>query len=153
MSQNQPFNIKKPLLTAVSWAGRRASKGFQGRATSVSQVVGVSDMAPDCCFCGGRVQRRDKGLCPIFCLEESCPPVPALMPDTSVPSCISVVPFKLPLQCYSSEWVWVSLCVGSLRGVAWDSRNFFHQLYPRWFLQPKVMGSYLPDAGTLGWRA
>ena len=49
------------------------------------------------------------------------------------------------------EWVWVSLCVGSLRGTAWDSRSFFHRLNPRWFLQPEIMGANLPGTGTLGW--
>ena len=47
------------------------------------------------------------------------------------------------------EWVWVSLCVGFLRGTAWDSRNFFHGLNPCWFLQPEVMGTYLPGTGAL----
>ena len=31
-------------------------------------------------------------------------------------------------------------CVGSLRGTAWDSRSFFYQLNPHWFLQPEVVG-------------
>ena len=74
------------------------------------------------------------------------------MSDTSVPpsmpQCLS--------SCYSGaraqmQWVWVSLCVGSLRGTAWDSRSFFHQLNPHWFLQPEVTGRYLPGTGTLGW--
>ena len=47
----------------------------------------------------------------------------------------------------------LSPCAGSLRGTAWDSRSFFYQLNPRWFLQPEVMGTYLPGTGTLGWGA
>ena len=49
------------------------------------------------------------------------------------------------------ECVWVSPYVGSLRGTPWNSRSFFHQLNPHWFLQPEVMGIYLPSTGTLGW--
>ena len=40
--------------------------------------------------------------------------------------------------------------VSSLRGTAWTSRSFFHQLSPHWFLQPEVMRTYLPSTGTLG---
>ena len=45
----------------------------------------------------------------------------------------------------------MSLCVDSLRGIAWDTRSFFQQLNSHWFLQPEVMGTYLPVTGTLGW--
>ena len=47
----------------------------------------------------------------------------------------------------------MSLCVGSLRGTAWGSSSFFCQFKLHWFLQPKVMGTYLPVTGTLGWGA
>ena len=41
--------------------------------------------------------------------------------------------------------------VGSLKGTAWDSRNFFHWLNPHWFLHLKIMGTYLePWAGGPG---
>ena len=46
------------------------------------------------------------------------------------------------------EWVWVSLCMGSLRGSAWDLSSFFHQLNPHWFLRPDVTEIYL--TGTPG---
>ena len=52
-----------------------------------------------------------------------------------------------------SGWVWVSLCVGSLRGTAWISRCFFHWLNPHWFLQPEIVGTYVPGTGILGWGA
>ncbi|KAF6094767.1 hypothetical protein HJG60_011865 [Phyllostomus discolor] len=63
-----------------------------------------------------------------------------------------LVPFKLLPWCWSSEGV-LSLCVGSLRGTAWKSSSFFHWLSPHWFLQPELMGIYLPGTGTLGWGA
>ena len=43
--------------------------------------------------------------------------------------------------------------MGSLSGTAWGSRSFFHQLNSQWFLQPEVVGTYLPGTGTLGWEA
>ena len=47
----------------------------------------------------------------------------------------------------------LSLCVGTLRETAWDSRSFFHQPNLCWFLQPEVMGTYLPGIGTMDWGA
>ena len=43
--------------------------------------------------------------------------------------------------------------MGSLKGTAWGSRSFFHSFNPCWFLQPEVVGTYLPGTGTLGWEA
>ena len=31
--------------------------------------------------------------------------------------------------------------------------SLLHQLNPCWFLQPEVVGTYLPGTGTLGWGA
>ena len=76
------------------------------------------------------------------------------MPDTSASPSMPLVPFKLPFYAGSQrEWVWVSTCVGSLRGTVWESRSFFNQLNSHWFLQPEVMGTYHPGTGTLGWGA
>ena len=47
----------------------------------------------------------------------------------------------------------VSPCVCSLRGTAWSSRSFFHQLNPCLLLQPEVVGTCLPGTGTLGLEA
>ena len=43
--------------------------------------------------------------------------------------------------------------MGFLGGSAWGTSGFFHQLNPRWFLQPEVVDSYLHGNGTLGWGA
>ena len=43
--------------------------------------------------------------------------------------------------------------VGFLRGTTWGSRIFFHKVNPCWFLQPDIVGAYLPGIGTLGWGA
>ena len=45
----------------------------------------------------------------------------------------------------------MSPCVCSLRWTAWGSSSFFHWYNPHWFLQPEVVGTYLPSTGTLGW--
>ena len=60
-----------------------------------------------------------------------------------------LVSFKLLPWCWSSEAVSLSrwVCVGSLRGTAWGSRSFFPQLNPHYFLQPEVVGTYLPGTG------
>ena len=82
----------------------------------------------------------------------------ALIPGTSVPPSMPLVPFKLLLRrlllwWWSSERVslrrWV--CVGSLRGTAWGFTSFFHQISPCWFLHQKLCGLNLPGTGTLGW--
>ena len=95
---------------------------------SVSQLHGVSNMAPACwlCVCEVSVQKRDSGLL-------------TLMPDTSVPPCKPLVPIKMLPQCWSSEGV-------ILNTFLWGffKRNClelwkFYQLNPHWFLQPEVV--------------
>ena len=49
--------------------------------------------------------------------------------------------------CESEE---VNMCVGFLRGTALGSSSVFHQLNPHGFLQPEVVGTYLPGTGNLG---
>ena len=61
------------------------------------------------------------------------------------------VPSVLDFRGVESEQV--SSCVGSLRGPAWGSSSFFHQHKPHWFLQPEVVGTYLPVIGTIVWEA
>ena len=59
--------------------------------------------------------------------------------------------FTLAPEPRESESEWVSPCVGSLRGTAWDSRGFFHWLNSHWFLLSEVVGNHLLCTGTLGW--
>ena len=56
----------------------------------------------------------------------------------------SFQPATLVLELRGSESEQVSSYVGSLRGTAWGSSSFFHQLNPHWFLQPEVLEAYLP---------
>ena len=101
--------MEKPRLTGwvgpfVGWDG--VSEDFQGRANSVSQVYGVSDMVLACQLCGTMGEGLEEGQWPLLplCLKESCPTAPALMPDTSVFPHMPLVPFMLLLPwCWRSE--------------------------------------------------
>ena len=77
----------------VIWVGQ-SLRGIQGGANGVSQVDGVSDMAPVCQLCWGE-EGVEKGQWPLL----------ILMPDTSVPPFMLLVPFKLLPWCWSSEGV------------------------------------------------
>ena len=46
---------------------------------------------------------RENGLCPLCRLRENCPPALTLVLDTSVSSCMPLVPCKLQPWCWSSE--------------------------------------------------
>ena len=96
-----------------------------------------------------RAQKRDNGLCqPLF------PPALVLIPDTWVSPCTAQVPFKLLPWCWSSEIMSLNKSVCDLvKRNCLGHRSFFHWLNPCWFLQPEVMGTYLPGSGTLGWGA
>ena len=57
------------------------------------------------------------------------------------------------LELRGSDSEYVSPCVDSLRVTSWDSSSFFHWLNHHWFLQPDVIGTYIPGIGTLCWGA
>ena len=79
-----------------------------------------------CCSVVGRAQKKDNGLYLPFCLGESYPLALALMPDTSAPPYIPLVPFKLLSQwCWSSEGVSLSksMC-GFFKGNSLGLQNF-----------------------------
>ena len=89
-----------------------------------------------------------------FCLGENCPPAPALMPDTSVPPHMPLVPFKLLPRCWSSEGVSQNKFVcGPFKRNCLGIQQFLPQTQSHWFLQPEVMGTCLLGTGTLGWEA
>ena len=104
----------------------------------------------------GEGSERNSGLCPHFCVRGSCVPALALMPDNSVPSHMSLRPFSLLSQCWSSEVVSLRKSVlrpfkRALSGI--PAVSVFQSFNLHWFLQPEVMGTYLPGAGTLSWVA
>ena len=86
-------------------------------------------------------------------------PLPALLLERKLsqvpPICHWCLSSCYPRAGAQREWFSVSLCMGSLRETAWDSKSFFHQLNPHWFLQPEVMGSYFlalePGTGGIGY--
>ena len=106
---NQPFTWKSSLGVPVSWVGQSGDP--QGRSNSISQVDGSLRYGTSLPALWRKVRKRDNGLCLPFCLGESCPPALVLMPNTSVPPCMLLVPFKLLLQCWSSEGVSLSKSV------------------------------------------
>ena len=53
---------------SISWVGR-SLRDLQGRANSVSQVDGVSDMAPACRLCGFMGRGLRKGIVASACLS------------------------------------------------------------------------------------
>ena len=109
-------------------------------------------MAPACWVCDGEGSEKGQWPMPAFLSVRKLCQVRALMPDTSVPPCMPLVPFKLLPWCWSSEGVSLSMrpCVGSLKGTAWDSRSFFQHLNSHCFFQPEVMGTNFSGTGTLG---
>ena len=97
------------------------------------------------------VQKRDNGLCLPFCCEKSVLQAPTLMPDTSGPPCVPLVPYKLPPWCWSSEGMGLSkfMC-GFFKGNFLALQKFLPPTLPHWFLQLEVMGTYLPGTKILG---
>ena len=110
-------------------------------------------MAPTCQLCDSVGTQFSKGTMSSACLSvwEKADPSSCLDARQFSSSLYAMVPFKLLPWCWSSEEVSLSPCVGSLRGTACDSRNFFHWLRPHWFLQPDVVGTYLSCTENLGW--
>ena len=112
-------------------------------------------MAPTCWLCGsvvGEGSERRQWPLPTYLSRRKLSPSPRQALQF-LPVCHWCLSSCDPSAGAQREWVWISPCVGSLRGNGWDSRSFYHRLNPWWFLQPGVMETYLPGAGTLGWEA
>ena len=112
-------------------------------------------MISPCRFCGSLGEGLRKGTVASSYLSVWEKAVPHLLPWCQIFQFLSVCHWCL-LSCYPGagaqrEWVWVSPCVGSLGGTAWDSSSVFYWLCPCWFLQPEVLGIYLSGTGNLGW--
>ena len=127
----QAICVEKPLemlwvVPRVEWGG--TSRNHQCGAKNVSQVDGDSDMVPACWLCGERAQQMNNGLCQYFCLEDSCPSSPHPNPNDSVPPHLSLEPFELLSQFWSSEQV--SPGKGPLRGTP-GTPEAFHLSKPQ----------------------
>ena len=86
----------------------RALANRQGGATQVNQVDGVSDTV--LLLCGSVWGWAQKGtmasVWPLeFCPGGNCPPALALVPDTSVYSCVPLLSLQLLPQSWSPEGV------------------------------------------------
>ena len=146
------------LESCETWAktshsyGKATANSLGGSVIWVGWSLRCGIWLPALWFCGGRAQKRDNSLYPHFCLENT---VPQLLPWCQtlqfLPECQWCLSSCYPGAGAQREWIWVSPCMGSLRRTSWDSRGFFHELIPCWYLQSEVMRTYLPDTGTLGW--
>ena len=106
-----------------SWLGQ-SLRNHQGRANSVSQADGVSHILMALWLYGGRVQKRNSGLWQHFCLGESCFLVLTLLPDSWLPSHMSLMPFKLlPLHSSTEGMNWSEYVHGSFKRITWDSKS------------------------------
>ena len=146
--------MDKPL--EIAWVGPqvgwgRVSGNNQGMVNSVSQADGHSDMAPASqrCVCVCLAGNLRKGT-----VTSASTPALILMPDNSIPPCMSLVPFKLLPQCWNSEGASLSKFVHGL-----FKRNCLGLQKPVMLshtLQPEVMGLLFlvlePWAGELGVR-
>ena len=123
------------------------SENQQGRVNIVSQV----DMHPPAG--SGGLSKGTMASASTSVWEKAAPLALSLKPDNSVPPHMSLVPFELLPQCQSSEGVSLSKSVcWPFKRNAWDSKSPVSLSHsPCWFLQPEVMGTYLPGTGTLGW--
>ena len=83
--------------------GGGVSENHQGRAYSVSQVNGDSDILPTCWVCLGGLIKQTMAFASTSVWKNTTPPILVLMPDDSVPPHVSLVPFKLLPQHWSSE--------------------------------------------------
>ena len=91
-------------------------------------------------------QKRNNCLCQHFCLADSCPPpTTSSCPDARQfsSSCVSLVPFELLPECWSSEGVWVGLCGPFKRSASVTSSALSHSA-------TVPTGTSLPGTGTLG---
>ena len=76
-----------------------------------------------------------------WCQSLQCLPICHWCPS----SCFLGAESQRGLACISHKSI-----RGPFRGDFWESYSFFHHPNSHWFLQPEVMETYLPGAGTLG---
>ena len=150
MSQGQPFIWKSSLGGPISWVGW-SLWGISKVGQTVWATVWLSlRYGTSFWLCGSVGRGFRKGTMAHLSVWEKavlqfsfwCQTLPFL----------SVCHWYLS-SCYLGEgaqrkWVWLNLSVDSSRETAWDSRSFFHLLNSCWFLQPEVMGGYVPGTRT-----
>ena len=126
----------------INWV--ELSGDLQGGANSVSQADGWHQPAGSVALWGRGFWKGTAYLC----MWEKA--VPQVLPWCQTLHFLSVCHWCLS-SCYpSAGTLRVSMCVVILRETAWDSRNIIHWLSACWFLQPEVIGTYLPSTVTLG---
>ena len=90
------------LGSASKLGGTEPHVNRQGMENRVSQVDGVSVPAPACWICGSVGRRLRKGTMASVCPSgwEGYPAALSMIPETSVPPCMTLVPFTLLRQWY-----------------------------------------------------
>ena len=110
-------------------------------------------MSPLCCSVLGMACRGDSAAAwPLeMCPGESCLQHLPCCQSLRFPVC-HLCPSSCCLVLKPRGWVCISpeTFVGPSGGVSRESCLFFCRPNPHWFLQPEVMGTYLPGARTLG---
>ncbi|KAF6119850.1 hypothetical protein HJG60_010236 [Phyllostomus discolor] len=122
--------------------GGTESQGMSRAAQTVLARLMVSQIQhlPDLWLLAGDLRNVTMAsACLPACLGESCSPTPTLMPDTLIPPCVPLVPFKLV-----SWWSWssegVHLCnsiCGLFKGTYLGLQKFLPQLNPHWCCSQK----------------
>ena len=139
-----------------SWMGG----GLQGIPRTGQRASQVDEIKYSlaCWLCEGRVHQGNNSLCQHFCLGESNPLHAglALMTDNSVPPLMSLLPFKLLPQCWSSEGVsWSKSMCGPFKRnyLGLQKPSISLSLNPQWFLQPGVfIASGYRDFSSWHWN-
>ena len=142
--------MEKSLLTA--WVGHNLDRAEPQEISRVGLESQIWHLPADSGSVEGGFRKGKMTSAHLSVWEKA---VPQLLPSCQTLHFLLVCHWCLS-DCYhgaraQKEWVWVSPCMGSLRGMVWNSRSFFHWHNPHWFLQPEVMGTYLSGTGTLGW--
>ena len=135
------------VVPQVVWAG------YQGitrvKWTVIARLIEIQMWHPTASSVGG-LRKGTMTSVSTSVWKKVAQPALALMSDSSVPPHMSLVPFKLLPQCWSSEQVSPSksmngpfkrICPGLQKPSISLSPN------PHWFLQPEVMGTSLPGQG------
>ena len=161
MNQDRKF-LWRNHWKQIGWAQKLGGEVSQG-ITRVEQTVIAKSMEsqiwyPPAGSMWGRLRKGTTSSASTSVWEKSVPPTLILMPENSLPPCMSLVLFKLLAQCWSSEGVSASKSIcRPCKRTAWDFRGspFPSATIPAGFYSQKLGGLLFlvlePWAGGLVW--
>ena len=124
------IHMDKPPLT--TWVGMYFGWDWVSGVSRVGKMVlKKSYMAPTCWLHGSMRGGFKKGTVASAHLSVWEKAIHQLLPWFQT---LQFLPLCHPITEAQREWFWVSPCVGSFRGTALDSRNFFYWLNTHWCL-------------------